>query len=332
MLTLLALAIPVQVPALPLYIALADLGLLNTYFSMMVPFFLSVFAIFLLRQFFKGFPDDIIQAARLDGMSELEIVWRIVVPSAWPAIAAFAVFSFVAHWNDLYWPLIVISDAQPRAAAARHDVLRRRRDGLELRRADRRRDDPHRAAGDRLPARAAPVHRRHHDDGRQVSDVPPQSLSPAASRVQQALDAAGVAATIVEYPSAARTSAQAAEVLGCAVGQIAKSLVFRAASGRAVLVIASGANRVDEAKVAALIGEPIGKADPAFVRAATGFAIGGIPPLGHPAPLAPLIDRNLLDYDVVYAAGGTPNAMFPVSPADLVRASLGTPADVALST
>lgn len=111
-LTLLALAIPVQVPALPLYIALANLGLLNTYFSMMVPFFLSVFAIFLLRQFFKGFPDDIIQAARLDGMSEIEIVWRIVAPSAWPAIAAFSVFSFVAHWNDLYWPLIVITDAK----------------------------------------------------------------------------------------------------------------------------------------------------------------------------------------------------------------------------
>ena len=109
-LTLLVLAIPVQVPALPLYIALANMGLLNTYVSMMVPFFLSVFAIFLLRQFFKGFPDDILQAARLDGMSELEIVWRIVVPAAWPAIAAFAVFSFVAHWNDLYWPLIVISD------------------------------------------------------------------------------------------------------------------------------------------------------------------------------------------------------------------------------
>ena len=109
-LTLLALAIPVQVPALPLYIALANLNLLNTYFSMMVPFFLSVFAIFLLRQFFRGFPDDIISAARLDGMSEFEIVWRIVTPSAWPAIAAFAVFSIVAHWNDLYWPLIVISD------------------------------------------------------------------------------------------------------------------------------------------------------------------------------------------------------------------------------
>lgn len=111
-LVLLGLCIPVQVPAMPLYIGLAQLGLLNTYFSMMVPFFLSVFAIFLFRQFFRSFPDDIINAARLDGMSEFEIVWRIVTPSAWPAIAAFAVFSTVAHWNDLYWPLIVISDAK----------------------------------------------------------------------------------------------------------------------------------------------------------------------------------------------------------------------------
>jgi len=111
-LVLLGLCIPVQVPAMPLYIALAYLGLLNTYFSMMVPFFLSVFAIFLFRQFFRSFPDDIINAARLDGMGEFEIVWRIVVPSAWPAIAAFSIFSIVAHWNDLYWPLIVISDAK----------------------------------------------------------------------------------------------------------------------------------------------------------------------------------------------------------------------------
>jgi multiple sugar transport system permease protein len=109
-LILLGLAIPVQVPALPLYIGLAHLGLLDTYFSMMVPFFVSAFGIFLFRQFFKGFPDDIIQAARLDGMSEIEIVWQIVVPSAWPAIAGFSVFSIVAHWNDLYWPLIVINN------------------------------------------------------------------------------------------------------------------------------------------------------------------------------------------------------------------------------
>jgi multiple sugar transport system permease protein len=110
-LIVLGLCIPVQAPALPLYIAFAQLGVLNTYFSMMAPFFLSVFAVFLFRQFFRGFPDEILQAARLDGMSELEIVWRIVVPNSGPAIAAFAVFSVVAHWNDLYWPLIVVSDA-----------------------------------------------------------------------------------------------------------------------------------------------------------------------------------------------------------------------------
>jgi prolyl-tRNA editing enzyme YbaK/EbsC (Cys-tRNA(Pro) deacylase) len=148
--------------------------------------------------------------------------------------------------------------------------------------------------------------------------------------VQDALDAAGVATTIVEYDVPARTSAQAAEVLGCTVGQIAKSLVFKAQSGRPVLVIASGANRVDEAKVAALVGEPIGKADATFVREATGYAIGGIPPLGHAQRLVPLIDRDLLAYDVVYAAGGTPHAMFPVTPAALLRVSGGTPADVAL--
>jgi multiple sugar transport system permease protein len=111
-LVLLGLCIPPQVPALPLYIALANVGLLNTYFAMMMPFFLSVFAIFLFRQFFKSYPDEIIQAARLDGVSEFEIVWRIVAPSAWPAIAAFSVFSVVAHWNDLYWPLIVISESR----------------------------------------------------------------------------------------------------------------------------------------------------------------------------------------------------------------------------
>jgi multiple sugar transport system permease protein len=109
-LVLLGLCIPIQVPALPLYMGLAKAGLLNSYFAIMMPFFLSVFAIFLFRQFFKSYPDEIIHAARLDGMSEFEIVWRIVVPSAWPAIAAFSVFSLVAHWNDLYWPLIVISD------------------------------------------------------------------------------------------------------------------------------------------------------------------------------------------------------------------------------
>jgi len=102
------LCIPIQVPALPIYLALAHAGLLDTYFAMMVPFFLSVFAIFLFRQTFRTFPDEILQAARVDGLSEFEILWRIVVPSALPAIAAFSIFSVVAHWNDLYWPMIVI--------------------------------------------------------------------------------------------------------------------------------------------------------------------------------------------------------------------------------
>ena len=155
-------------------------------------------------------------------------------------------------------------------------------------------------------------------------------LSASAQRVQAALDAAGVRSAITEYDVPARTSAQAAEVLGCTVGQIAKSLVFRAASGRPVLVIASGSSRVDEAKVARLIGEPIGKADAAFVREVTGYAIGGIPPLAHATPLSPLIDRDLLRYGTVYAAGGTPHAMFPIAPGELVRISGGTAADVAL--
>jgi prolyl-tRNA editing enzyme YbaK/EbsC (Cys-tRNA(Pro) deacylase) len=155
-------------------------------------------------------------------------------------------------------------------------------------------------------------------------------LSSTAQRVQDALAAAGVATAIVEYDVPARTSAQAAAVLGCTVGQIAKSLVFRAASGKPVLVIASGSNRVDESKVAKLVGEAIGKADAPFVREVTGFAIGGIPPLGHAQRLAALIDRDLMAYDVVYAAGGTPHAMFPLAPADLVRVSGGTVADVGL--
>jgi len=147
--------------------------------------------------------------------------------------------------------------------------------------------------------------------------------------VQDALAAAGLAVRIVEYDAPARTSAEAAAVLGCTVGQIAKSLVFKAASGAPVLVIASGAQRVDEAKIGALAGETIGKADAAFVRAASGYAIGGIPPLAHAQPMRTFIDRNLLQYDTVYAAGGTPHAMFPIAPGDLVKVAGGTVADTA---
>jgi prolyl-tRNA editing enzyme YbaK/EbsC (Cys-tRNA(Pro) deacylase) len=154
-------------------------------------------------------------------------------------------------------------------------------------------------------------------------------LSASAQRVQDALDAAGVATRIVEYDAPARTSVEAAAVLGCEVGQIAKSLVFRSASGVPVLVIASGAHRVDEAKVAALAGDRIGKADAGFVRTVTGYAIGGIPPLAHATRAITFVDRNLLAYDTVYAAGGTPHAMFPIAPRDLVRVAQGTVADTA---
>ena len=157
-------------------------------------------------------------------------------------------------------------------------------------------------------------------------------LSASAQRVQEALAAAGLSCRITEHAAPARTSAEAAVLLGCNVAQIAKSLVFRrGAADEAVLVIASGANRVDEAKVAAHLGEPIARADAAFVRQATGYAIGGIPPLGHAMPMPVLVDRDLAAFDVVYAAGGTPNALFPIASADLVRASGGTLADVALA-
>lgn len=162
----------------------------------------------------------------------------------------------------------------------------------------------------------------------------PKPLSAAATRVQLALDAAGLDCEITEYATAARTSAEAAATLGCRIGEIAKSLVFRATGtdGRddVVLVVASGANRVDEAKLAFLCGATIGKADAAVVREATGYAIGGIPPFAHARQLRTFVDRDLLAFERVYAAGGTPNAMFPIRPADLVRVSGGIVVDVAL--
>ena len=131
-------------------------------------------------------------------------------------------------------------------------------------------------------------------------------VSPTAQRVQDALAAAGIAATVTEHAVPARTSAEAAVVLRCDVGQIAKSLVFRAASGAPVLVIASGAHRVDEGRVAALAGEPIGKADAAFVRQVTGYAIGGIPPLAHAQRLRTFVDRNLLAFQTLFTLQGAP--------------------------
>lgn len=148
-------------------------------------------------------------------------------------------------------------------------------------------------------------------------------------RVREALAAAGITPEISEFPQGTRTAADAARAIGTTLGQIVKSLVF-VADGRAVLVLACGKNRVGEAKLARLLGAVrIERADAARVRAETGFAIGGVPPMGHPRPIETLIDEDLLLYDVVYAAAGTPTAVFPISPADLVRATGGRAVDLA---
>jgi prolyl-tRNA editing enzyme YbaK/EbsC (Cys-tRNA(Pro) deacylase) len=149
-------------------------------------------------------------------------------------------------------------------------------------------------------------------------------LPPSSQRVNEALVARGLETTIVYLERAARTSAEAAAAVGCRVDQIAKSLVFRLAqSGAPLLVIASGANRVDEARVAALVGEPLGKADAEFVRTHPGFAIGGVAPVAHPAPLTTLIDEHLLKWDRIWAAAGHPHTVFPLRPQDLVRITGG---------
>ena len=157
-----------------------------------------------------------------------------------------------------------------------------------------------------------------------------KQLSASAQKVQDALNARGYSYEVRESEHVTRTSAEAAAVVGCEVGQIAKSLIFRGAeSGRGILVIASGANRVNEAAVAALVGEPIGKADAAFVREQTGFAIGGIPPLGHARPLRVLVDQDLLRYPEIWAAAGTPNSLFRLDPRDLPTMTGGEVAAIA---
>lgn len=146
----------------------------------------------------------------------------------------------------------------------------------------------------------------------------------SVERVRQALSRLGVEFVVTRFPHSTRTSAGAAAALGCSVGQIAKSLVFRAVSGsRPVLVITSGANRVDTRKVEALLGEAVTKADAEFVRERTGFAIGGVAPVGHTESPAVFVDRDLLAFDEIWAAAGTPNAVFRLAPADLVRITVG---------
>lgn len=151
-----------------------------------------------------------------------------------------------------------------------------------------------------------------------------ESLSASARKVQQALQALGLDLQVIELPGSTRTALEAAQAVGCHVGQIVKSLVFKAKrSQRPILVIASGPNRVDERRVEALIGEPLGKADADFVRQQTGFVIGGVPPVGHNQRLETFIDEDLLGYAEIWAAAGTPHAVFRLTPADLVQMTGG---------
>lgn len=141
---------------------------------------------------------------------------------------------------------------------------------------------------------------------------------PTALRVAQLLREAGVDTQVVEFEQPTRTSAEAAAAIGCAVAEIAKSIVFRGKeSGAAVVVVASGANRVSEGKVSRAIGEPLARADADFVREATGYAIGGVAPLGYAKPVKLLLDEDLQRYGKVWAAGGTPFSVFPLDPAQL---------------
>jgi prolyl-tRNA editing enzyme YbaK/EbsC (Cys-tRNA(Pro) deacylase) len=154
-------------------------------------------------------------------------------------------------------------------------------------------------------------------------------LSDAAQRFQEFLRARGYAHQVIEAATPARSAAEAAAVLGCAIAQIAKSIIFRGStSGRPIMAVASGANRIDEAKLAALAGEPLGKANADFVRWASGFAIGGVPPLGHAQPITLFIDRDLLKETEIWAAAGSPHALFALTPAELVEMTGGQVADV----
>lgn len=156
------------------------------------------------------------------------------------------------------------------------------------------------------------------------------NLSPSAQKVQDALAALGMTLQVVELPASTRSAAEAAQAVGCRLGQIVKSLVFRAlASDRPILVETSGSNRVNEALVAALVGEKVGKADADFVRQRIGFVIGGVPPVGHTEKLSTFIDQDLLQYDEIWAAAGTPNAVFRLTPNELVRVTGGQVVKVA---
>lgn len=142
--------------------------------------------------------------------------------------------------------------------------------------------------------------------------------SSSAKKVQDALISHGLTCQVLELPSTTRTAQEAAQTIGCQVGQIVKSLVFMGKqTQKPILVVASGSNRVNEKKLSKLVSEPIKKANADFVREKTGFAIGGVPPVGHSERLETFIDEDLLKYQTIWAAAGTPNAVFKLTPNDL---------------
>lgn len=148
-------------------------------------------------------------------------------------------------------------------------------------------------------------------------------MSDSLARVRAALDAAGIAVDIREMPGSTRTAAEAADAVGCALDQIAKSIIFHGMdSGQVLLFLTAGGNRVDPDKAAALAGEPLGRADAALVRARTGFAIGGVAPVGHLTPLRAFLDPRLADFTQVWAAAGTPRHVFAIAP-DRLQAVTG---------
>ena len=152
-------------------------------------------------------------------------------------------------------------------------------------------------------------------------------MKPSVERVRDALLGFGLSPQIVEFSESTRTAQEAAEAIGTSVPRIVKSLVF-VADGEPLIVLTSGANRVDTERLGRELGRAISRADAERVRAATGFAVGGVPPVGYPRPLEVVIDRDLLQFDEVWAAAGTPNAVFPIRPADLVRVTGGRVLDV----
>ena len=150
------------------------------------------------------------------------------------------------------------------------------------------------------------------------------SLSPSAQKVQDQIKSLGYDYTVIEHAESTRTAQEAAERAGCELGQIVKSLIFKGKdSGKPILVLTSGANRVDENRISEYAGEAIGRADADFVRAVTGYAIGGIPPVGHLQKMETYLDEDFLQFETIWAAAGTPNAIFELKTSDLQKMTGG---------